>query len=79
MGEFCNFIVGFIENYYQEQVDKQIWDLFVHSYTDKTFEEFKKEKLKPKPKPPTEAELQATLNHSRDILKRFNTSNKGGE
>lgn len=79
MGEFCTFIVEFVNNYYEEQLDKQLWDLFIHSYTDKTFEEFKREKLKPKVEMPTEAELQATLNHTKEILKNFNTSKKGGE
>ena len=74
MGEFSNFITEFIELYNEEERDKHLWELFIHSYTDETFEDFKRRKLNPEAGMPTTEELKATISKSMDILNSFNPS-----
>lgn len=79
MGEFSKFIREIVETYNEERQDQYLWDLFVHSpFYKGTFEEFKKEKLKPQVKEPTISELKATVENSREIVEIFKSS-RGGE
>lgn len=79
MGEFAKFIREFIDLYNEEQQDKYLWDLFVHSpLYEGDFEKFKRERIKPKVKEPTVSELKATIEKSKEILDIFKSS-QGGE
>lgn len=71
---FTEFVIEFLTLYGEEQTDSYLWDLFVHSYSDKTFEEFKKDQLKKPSKEPTENDLKATVKNSFDTLNGFNPS-----
>lgn len=75
MGEFSNFIREMLELHYVEEQDRYLWDLFIHSYTDKTFEDFKAERIgKKEEKAMTDEEFEATVQHSMKILDGFGTS-----
>lgn len=79
MGEFAKFIRELVETYNEERQDQYLWELFIHSpFYKGTFEEFKKERLKPQIEKPTISELKATVENSKQIIEIFK-SQRGGE
>ena len=61
--------------------EQKLWELYLHSMSDKSFVEWKKELINPgnsnEPNQVTthamsNAQVNATINKSRDILKEFN-------
>lgn len=77
-GEFVQEIILMDSRRKQEEAEKEdnqkMWDLYLHSMSDKSFNDWKKE-LQTQNQPVThamsEAQVDATINNSREILKSF--------
>ena len=68
-GRFVDFVVKVIDDYN----DKRLWDLFLHSDTEQTFDEFKQSlKDKRASQTATPAQIGGAINRSRRILSHFN-------
>lgn len=68
-GLFVEFIVKVFDDYN----DKRLWDVFLHSETEQTFDEFKQAlKDKRDSQTATPEQIGGIINASRRILARFN-------
>lgn len=80
-GQFGQLVTDIIESEHkrkQEEAEKEeerkLWELYLHSMSDKSFNEWKNEMLtqsQPVSHEMTDAQVDATINHSREILKSF--------
>ena len=67
----------FVVNLINEENEQKLWELYLHhGWLNKSFEDFKHDVLVPKSdhvsKKVTEKEIEATINHSKEILNSFN-------
>lgn len=77
-GEFVTEIIQMNSKRKQEEDEKannqKMWELYLHSMSDKSFDDWKKEIMtqsKPVTHEMTNAQVDATINNSREILKSF--------
>lgn len=79
-GEFVENIIDAENKRRREEAEKEeehkLWTMYIHSMSDKSFIDWKKELFSPKQKKPdtysmTDEQVDATLANSRGILKSF--------
>lgn len=82
-GRFDEFVEGILEMDYKRRKEEEekeeehkLWTMYIHSMSDKSFIDWKKEIFSSKQKKPetysmTDAQVEATLANSRGILKSF--------
>lgn len=71
MGQFDKAIVSLIEG----EQDQKLWEMYLHSMSDKPFNEWKKKALEKAPdraEPMTKEQVTTEINKSKEILKCFN-------
>ena len=61
--DFVSWIAEFVD----AENEEQVWDVWIHRILDKSFEEFKKDVLRPKSTIP----LETTIQDSMSILNNF--------
>lgn len=66
----------FVTTLINEENEQKLWELYLHhGWLNKSFEDFKKEVLVPAANTSNKAnekEIEATINHSKEILNSFN-------
>lgn len=70
MGEFEQALDRLVE---QEQ-EKKLWEMYLHSHSDKSFNEWKEQVLEDNPKPSeamSKEEVTTEIDRSKEILKSF--------
>lgn len=78
-GRFYEFVIDFIKTTNQELEDKYDWEFFLHKVYDMSYQEFKDEiKTNQQNQEMSERTIEATIQHSMDIMNNFNPE-KGGE
>lgn len=78
-GRFDEFVIGFIKTINQELEEKAEWEFFLHKVYDKSYKEFKEEiKTNQQNQEMSEENIEATIQHSMDIMNNFNPE-QGGE
>ena len=67
-GSLLEFVVKVLD----DNTEKKLWDIFLHSNTDLSFDEFKRSvKEKREAQTATPAQIGSTINRSRSILSNF--------
>ena len=78
-GRFCEFVIEFIKTTNQEIEEQYDWDFFVHKVYDKSYQEFKEEiRINKENQEISDDDIEATVEHSMNILNNFNPD-EGGE
>ena len=68
-GSLLEFVVKVLD----DNTEKKLWDIFLHSNTDLSFEEFKRSvKEKREAQTATPAQISGIINASRRVLSNFN-------
>lgn len=79
VGRFSEFVEQLWTTSEKERNDREIWEFYLHRVLDKTFDDFKEElRVQAMNRNISERDLEATINHSMNILENFNPE-KGGE
>lgn len=78
-GRFDEFVIDFIKAVNLELEEKYDWEFFLHKIYDKSYKEFKEEiKTNQQNQEMSERNIEATIQHSMNILNNFNPD-EGGE
>ena len=78
-GRFDEFVIDFIKTVNLELEEKYDWEFFLHKVYDKSYKEFKEEiKTNQQNQEMSQGNIEATIQHSMDIMKNFNPE-QGGE
>jgi hypothetical protein len=79
-GRLDEFVEEFAATELKEQEDKTNWEFFLHKVFDKSYSEFIEEmETQKKHQNMSERTIETTLNHTQNILNRFNPEQQGGE
>lgn len=79
-GQFCDFVIDFIDTLNDEKNEKAEWEFFLHKVWEKSFAEFKEDiKIEQDNQKMSESDIETTLKQTQNILANFNpeTTEKG--
>ena len=72
-GQFCDFVINFIETLNEEKNEKAEWEFFLHKVWEKSFAEFKESiQIEQDNRNMSASDIETTIKQSQNILANFN-------
>ena len=72
-GQFCDFVINFIETLNEEKNEKAEWEFFLHKVWEKSFAEFKESiQIEQDNRNMSVSDIETTIKQSQNILANFN-------
>ena len=79
-GRFCEFVESFMTAVQKDREEETRWQFFLHKVFSGSYSDFKEElKTNSENANMSERTIETTVNHSMNILNKFNPENERGE